>query len=172
LAETDELTGLSRRHVLFSALEREAARNKRHGNPFSVLMIDIDDFKGYNDRFGHQAGDEVLRTVGRILREEVRQEDTAARYGGEEFVSVLAESGSDRARAFAERLADRIRESTAGESPDGVPVTISVGIAACGNGERVCDSYSMMRGADDALYEAKRAGKNTIRIGVDGQERS
>ncbi len=164
LADNDELTGLSRRHVLFRALEKEAARNSRHGNPFSVLMIDIDDFKRYNDRFGHQAGDEVLRTVGRILREEARQEDTVARYGGEEFVSVLAESGPDRARAVAERMVERIRESTALEAPDGEPVTVSVGIAACDDDGSVCDAYSMIREADDVLYQAKRAGKNTVRF--------
>ena len=164
LAEKDELTGLSRRHVLFGSLERESARNRRHGNPFSVLMIDVDDFKGYNDRFGHQAGDEVLRTVGRILREEIRQEDTAGRYGGEEFVSVLVESGSDRARGVAERMLARVRAITGANSPDGEPVTISVGVASCEGGADGCDSYTMLRRADDALYEAKWAGKDRIRV--------
>jgi diguanylate cyclase (GGDEF)-like protein len=164
LAETDDLTGLSRRHVLFGALEREAARHKRHGNPFSVLMIDIDNFKRYNDRFGHQAGDEILRRVGEILRGEVRQEDTVARYGGEEFASVLAETSSDRALAVAERMQERIRNVGATGVRDGEGSTISVGVASCDGDHRRCDPHSMIKRADDALYEAKRAGKDAIRL--------
>jgi diguanylate cyclase (GGDEF)-like protein len=172
LADKDELTGLSRRHVLFNSLQREAARNQRHGNPFSVLMIDIDDFKSYNDRFGHQAGDEVLRVVGRILREETRQEDTVGRYGGEEFLSVLVESRAERAMLVAERVLERVRETTSGDAPDGEPVTVSVGVASCDGGGVGCDSYSMIRRADDALYEAKWAGKDKICVAREDEGRN
>jgi diguanylate cyclase (GGDEF)-like protein/PAS domain S-box-containing protein len=164
LADTDDLTGLSRRHVLFGALEREAARHRRYGNPYAILMIDIDNFKRFNDRFGHQAGDEILRRVGAVLREEVRREDTIARYGGEEFASVLAETDSDRAVAVAERMQERIRNVAAAGAGDGEGSTISVGVASCDGGPCRHDPHSMIKLADDALYEAKRAGKDAIRV--------
>jgi len=163
LAETDDLTGLSRRHVLFHSLHKEAARRERHGHPFSVMMIDVDDFKSYNDTFGHPAGDELLRVISDVLRDEARGEDTVARYGGEEFVYLSAQTDSQGAKAVSERILTRVRESTQSVTPDGKPRTISIGIASC-DGDRLCDPNVMIKSADDALYTAKHAGKNRIAI--------
>ncbi len=167
LAETDDLTGLSRRHVLFHSLQREAARRKRHGHPFSVLMMDVDNFKHYNDTFGHPAGDELLRKIGAVLLDEARGEDTVARYGGEEFVYLLAQTGMDGAKQVSERILNRIRDDTASITPDGKPRTISVGIASCDGKEGLCDPNIMIKSADDALYTAKREGKNRISFAKD-----
>lgn len=163
LAETDDLTGLSRRHVLFHSLQTESARHERHGDPFSVMMIDVDDFKLYNDTFGHPAGDELLRQISDILRDEARGEDTVARYGGEEFVCLLVQTDSDKARQMSERILNRVRNDTSSITPDGKPRTVSIGIASC-CGEGLCNPNIMLKSADDALYTAKRAGKDRIAL--------
>lgn len=156
LAARDQLTGLWNRRNFDQRLESTIARAARHGDVFSLLMIDIDHFKNINDYYGHSIGDEVLRRFGEVLTARLRQYDVAARWGGEEFV-VLADGASlDNARM----LAEKIRESVATTSFSPVPrVTVSVGIADYQEGETGDD---LLRRADKALYGAKRNGRNRV----------
>lgn len=156
LSSTDGLTGLSNRRHLMSTLDGELERARRGKQPFSILMLDVDHFKAYNDAHGHQAGDEVLARLGAMLRESVRAYDCAARYGGEEFLVML--SATDRAAAAS--VADRIHERFRGERFAGGPVTVSIGVAEYpADGDRV---DAVIAGADAALYEAKRAGRDRV----------
>ena len=135
-AATDELTGLPNRRLFMRSLAAEIARAKRTGETFSVVMLDLDDFKRVNDRFGHDAGDRALRAFADVLRSAMRETDVAARIGGEEFACLLP--SSDVAGAYG--LAERIRTELAGRAialPDGreVSITASLGIAAYPDGE-------------------------------------
>jgi diguanylate cyclase (GGDEF)-like protein len=154
LSSTDGLTGLSNRRHLMAMLSGEVERARRGGQPFSVLMLDVDHFKKYNDEHGHQAGDDVLVRLGALLRDCVRAYDCAARYGGEEFLVML----SATAQASAVKVAERIRERVRAETRDGV--TLSAGVAEYPlHGDTV---DAVIRRADAALYEAKRAGRNRV----------
>jgi diguanylate cyclase (GGDEF)-like protein len=156
LSVTDALTGLHNRRFLVQAFEQEIRRADRHERPFSVLLIDVDRFKQFNDTHGHQAGDQVLLTMGRVITEAVRDLDVAARYGGEEFVVLLPEC--DLANAVA--AAERIRARLARERFEHGPVTISVGVAEFpAHGET---SSEVLAAADEALYEAKRRGRDRV----------
>ena len=156
MASTDALTGLANRRSLESVLERELARAARTGTEVSVIMLDIDHFKQLNDRFGHQAGDQVLREVGCLLALSCRNFDTAARYGGEEFTLVLPSCSADNARLAAERLRQdfgKMNTVTAG-------ITASAGVATFPIDAR--DGESLIKAADDALYSAKRGGRDRV----------
>ena len=156
LSSTDVLTGLSNRRHLMSTLDGELERARRGKQTFSILMLDVDHFKAYNDEHGHQAGDEVLARLGAMLRESVRAYDCAARYGGEEFLVML--SATDRAAAAA--VAERIHERFRGERFEGGPVTVSIGVAEYpADGDRV---DAVIARADAALYDAKRAGRDRV----------
>jgi diguanylate cyclase (GGDEF)-like protein len=158
-AVTDELTRLPNNRGFRRWIETEASRAERFDHELSLLMLDIDDFKRINDTYGHLQGDEVLRVVGSVLRDESRGIDEAARYGGEEFAIGLPETGLEGAVEFA----DRVRERIAGtEVPklDGagsIRVTASVGAATAA---AKIDPTTLIDAADQALYRAKRAGKN------------
>jgi diguanylate cyclase (GGDEF)-like protein len=157
-AVTDELTRLPNNRGFLSWIATEAARSERFGHQLSLLMLDIDDFKQVNDTFGHLQGDEVLRALGKVLREESRGIDEPARYGGEEFAIGLPETATKGAVEFAERVRARISET---EIPrlDGrgsIRVTASVGAATASS----VDPRTLIDAADQALYRAKRAGKN------------
>jgi diguanylate cyclase (GGDEF) domain len=160
LALTDELTGLSNRRRLNQELEREVERFRRFGQPFSVVMLDLDRFKDFNDAHGHQAGDEALRGVAQAMLETCRVMDQASRWGGEEFVLLLPQTGKDDAVAVAER----VRLAVAGRpvlfgGRDHGPVTVSAGVATFPE-----DAYSaeaLVRRADKALYRAK-AERNMV----------
>jgi diguanylate cyclase (GGDEF)-like protein len=156
LSTTDALTGLSNRRHLMSQLTREMERASRAGQPFSILMFDVDHFKKYNDSNGHLAGDEVLARVGTVLLDSVRSYDCAARYGGEEFLVMLSGTSVDRARESAERM----RKQLGGEQFAGGPVTISVGVAEYpAHGDT---AKALIGQADAALYESKRAGRDRV----------
>lgn len=157
LSITDQLTGLYNRRHLGQALTTECERARRHGHPVSLLLLDIDHFKAYNDSHGHLAGDEVLRRVGQLLRETVRTGDCAARYGGEEFVVVLPNTGTDGAVDLAERLRQRMRE----EAFEGGTVTASVGVTQ--SPTKGFTPESLIAAADEALYRAKREGRDRVR---------
>jgi diguanylate cyclase (GGDEF)-like protein len=151
LAKTDGLTGLANRRVFEEALDREVARAARHGSPLSVILFDVDHFKSVNDRQGHQAGDEVLRSIGRALQASARAADVAARFGGEEFVMLLPDCATDNAALVAERIRATVAASAAG-------VTVSAGVASrAGAG---IDRSELVRAADQALYQAKAAGRD------------
>jgi len=164
LSITDGLTGLFNRRHLMQTLEGEVRRAQRQKHPFAILMVDVDHFKKYNDSHGHQAGDEVLRRVGVLLKEATRDVDCAARYGGEEFVVLL----TDTTLAGGTDAAQRIRRQLAHEVFPGGPVTLSIGVAEFPeHGETV---EAVIASADAALYRAKRDGRD--RVVVAGRRRS
>lgn len=158
LSVTDALTGLLNRRYLEERLAEEIKRSNRHGFPMSFMMIDVDDFKSYNDNFSHPEGDKALQIVAQTLKETLRGADVAARYGGEEFSILLPQTTSEEAQTIAERIREKI-EST--EFPKR-KVTISVGIATCSN--LICTPQAIVSAADAALYEAKRKGKNNVQV--------
>ena len=157
LATTDGLTSLSNHRTFQEFLDGECASAKggASARPLSLLMLDVDHFKGYNDAFGHRAGDEVLRGVGAILKDHCRPGDLAARYGGEEFVIVLPGAGA----ATAGEIGERLRGAIAGTDWPNRAVTISVGVATGVGGQAPHDLIEL---ADQALYASKRAGRNRV----------
>jgi diguanylate cyclase (GGDEF)-like protein len=159
-AITDELTGLANNRRFRRWIDTETARAKRFGHDLSLLMLDIDDFKRVNDTHGHLQGDEVLRMIGRVLRDESRGIDEPARYGGEEFAIGLPETGLDGAVEVAERVRERIeRTEIAMVNGEGaLRVTASIGVAAVA--QAGTNARALVDAADQALYRAKRAGKN------------
>jgi diguanylate cyclase (GGDEF)-like protein len=156
LSITDGLTGLYNRRHLMETLEAERRRTDRSERTFAVLMVDVDHFKQFNDRFGHQAGDEVLLRVAGILRKCTRDIDFPARYGGEEFCLLLSESTLEG----AVEVAERIRAELADVNFEGEKVTVSIGAAEYPtDGESV---ENVLASADAALYEAKRSGRDRV----------
>ena len=157
----DSLTGLYNRRYMQEFLEREIYRARRRQRPLAVMMLDLDNFKRYNDTFGHPAGDEALRFVGEVLLRVVRADDLACRYGGEEFLLILPECSLQQAAVRAEEIRTRLKDlhmKRATEIP-GI-VTVSIGVAAF---EETTDkSNLLLKFADDALYEAKRAGRDRV----------
>ncbi len=158
LAAIDELTGLFNRRFLDLYLVKEANRARRYREVFSVLFLDVDDFKRINDRHGHEVGDQVLAALAHEIQGLLRREDFAARYGGEEFLVVLPHTDEEGARGFASRLDDLVRRF---HLPHGVKLTFSGGIASFplhGSTPR-----ELLRNADAALYQAKINGKAHVR---------
>jgi diguanylate cyclase (GGDEF)-like protein len=162
-ARIDGLTGLANRRACEDQLAVELARAERFGGPLAIVITDLDDFKEINDRFGHPAGDVVLREFARTLEDGIRDVDLAARWGGEEFVLLLPGTDLDGAALVAERIR-RALESRLVLAPDGqpIPVTASFGVAAYPDDS---SSQALLAAADGALYEAKRAGKNRVARG-------
>jgi diguanylate cyclase (GGDEF)-like protein len=156
-AFTDHLTGLANRRRFERQLEREVGRMARFGHPFSLLMLDIDSFKNLNDSYGHDAGDEAIRRLSRVLREGTRGIDLAARIGGEEFAVILVETSKEGALEVAERLRAAIK---ALEIPMAGHITGSFGVAECPSDAQT--SAGIVKAADVALYEAKRNGRDRV----------
>jgi diguanylate cyclase (GGDEF)-like protein len=161
LAHTDEATGLYNKRRLFEQLNAEIARAKRYGEILSCLMLDLDHFKLVNDTYGHQAGDEVLRQIGALLRRRLRVTDFVARYGGEEFTVLLPRTDSSGARRVAESLRSAVKKHDFRVGAGCVPLTVSIGIACCTKFDRLDSQHVILR-ADKALYRAKAAGRDTI----------
>jgi diguanylate cyclase (GGDEF)-like protein len=176
MAVTDALTGLHNYRYFYERLTIEMSRASRYARPLSLIMIDLDDFKGINDTFGHLKGDEALREVARTIRRNIRRYDetvimketeidVASRYGGEEFVVIMPETGPDGAAIAAERLrsalATQVSERLALSLGGGETrkITGSIGVTAFRKGE---DPESFIKRTDDAVYEAKRSGKNRV----------
>ena len=156
LSITDSLTGLHNRRHLMDRLASEVSRARRHGHGFSLLMVDVDHFKRYNDAHGHMAGDEVLVRLAKVLRESTREVDCAARYGGEEFLVLLPETSMEAAVEIAERIRTKLGE----ERLAGGRVTVSIGVAAFPEfGE---SAEAIIMSADAALYQAKREGRDRV----------
>lgn len=161
----DELTGLANRRCFRQRLVAAVNSARRHGAPLSLAYLDVDDFKGINDRLGHAAGDRVLATIGGLLIRGVRREDTAARLGGEEFGLLLAHAGPGDARARAEGVRARLAAHSFGLGGEWV-VTASIGVAGGEPtrwyGTEEDAAGSLLGAADRALYKAKRGGKNRV----------
>jgi diguanylate cyclase (GGDEF)-like protein len=163
LAQLDGLTELYNYRTFYELLEAEIARAERYLHPLSVLMIDLDDLKVYNDTFGHPAGDAILREVAWLLRRSVRNCDVVARYGGDEFAIILPETSKEDATGIADRIR-RMVEGTSFEHDDVLPhktVTISVGLASFPTDAG--ETTELVSKADQALYEAKTLGGNLLR---------
>ena len=158
LSLTDALTGLLNRRYMDERLVEEIKRSNRHGFPMSFMMIDVDDFKSYNDNFSHPEGDRALQIVGHCLKETLRGADVAVRYGGEEFSILLPQTSAEEAEIIGERIREKI-EST--DFPKR-RVTVSIGIASCS--KILCTPEKLIAAADDAVYEAKRRGRNNVQV--------
>jgi diguanylate cyclase (GGDEF)-like protein/PAS domain S-box-containing protein len=163
LAATDPLTGLANRRTLMDLGERELAHSRRHRRPLSMLMMDIDHFKQINDKYGHQQGDKVLKALAEACSRLLRQSDLMARVGGEEFAILLPDTPAANAMEVAERMRSSVTLLTTFDGQDLPHITISVG-GATTTGDSDCLN-SLLRRADDALYQAKAAGRNTCRLG-------
>ncbi|MDB6048956.1 MAG: hypothetical protein JWR17_1702 [Pseudomonas sp.] len=165
LAATDSLTGLANRRRLDQVLKAEWARGLRSGKPMSLLMIDVDHFKLFNDRHGHHGGDEALRNVATAIQQRIRRPgDLAARYGGEEFSVVLAETPLNGAIVIAEAIRAGI-EALPRFASDDLPITVSIGIASQLSQPSATLS-GLIGAADKALYQAKRKGRNRVECSV------
>jgi diguanylate cyclase (GGDEF)-like protein len=160
-SERDPLTDLYNRRHLEISLQRELARAQRHGFPVSLVMLDVDHFKDFNDTNGHDAGDEVLRNVAHVLKRHTRVEDVACRYGGEEFLIVLTSCSMDDAYAKAEAIREAIAQQQVFTRGTALPrITASLGIASYPeDGDRM---ERLIAEADAALYRAKATGRNRI----------
>jgi diguanylate cyclase (GGDEF)-like protein len=158
----DDVTGLYNRRFFTLRFDEEISRFRRFNHPVSVVVLDLDGFKSVNDELGHAGGDETLREVAQILMKHSRGINVVSRYGGDEFVTLLVETSKAGARLYA----DRIRQVIATHPfPHGKPVTASFGVASLPDDEltpSTATSDDLFRAADEALYTAKRAGKNQV----------
>lgn len=163
LASTDVLTGLSNRRALFEKLEHELARARRYGTPLSAVLIDLDHFKRINDTYGHDAGDLVLRNVGKLILGSVRSVDVAARYGGEEICVLLPQTGAEGAQAFAEALRKKLASLPHQLGSTAITMTASLGVSSIGHSAQ-CDAAQLIKAADLALYAAKSGGRDRVMV--------
>ena len=159
LAVTDGLTGLRNRSAFDGRLAEAYALAARHGRPLSLVLLDVDHFKSFNDAFGHPAGDEVLKSVAATVAGAARSTDTVARYGGEEFVLVLPDTDYAGAMVLAERCRQAVADAPWGPRP----ITVSVGVSTLT--PTTADAATLVREADEALYRSKQAGRNRVNHG-------
>lgn len=162
LSYTDDLTGIYNHRFFIEQLTLEVERQKRYTTPLSLLMIDIDYFKHYNDNNGHLAGDQVLKAIAILIQHGVRQSDIVARYGGEEFSAILINAGREKALEIAERVRRNVAD-TRFPNENAQPnkdLTVSVGVATFSSS--ISTLTDLIREADHALYRAKKGGRNRI----------
>jgi diguanylate cyclase (GGDEF)-like protein len=162
LSYTDDLTGVYNHRFFIEQLTLEMERHRRYSTPLSLLMVDIDYFKDYNDTNGHLAGDQVLKAIAVLIRRGVRQTDILARYGGEEFAAILINAGREKALEIAERVRRNVADTHL-PNEDGQPngdLTVSGGVATFSSS--ISTLTDLIREADHALYRAKKAGRNRI----------
>ncbi|HEX8500221.1 MAG TPA: diguanylate cyclase [Pyrinomonadaceae bacterium] len=159
MSMTDALTGLLNRYGLQRALQRELSEARRYGRPLSCLLLDVDFFKAVNDTYGHAAGDTALAQAARVLSESVRGSDVVCRYGGEEFLVLAPETGTEGARALAEKIRRAFSSRLFGDGGRTFPLTLSAGVAQLGPDESGND---MIVRADEALYHAKQSGRDRV----------
>jgi two-component system, cell cycle response regulator len=161
-ATTDEKTGLANYRVFGQKLREEFLRAERYGTALSLVMLDLDDFKRVNDRFGHPAGDRVLREFAILVRGGARATDVPARYGGEEFAMILPHTEGERAERVAERLRAAVADFTFLDPEHRIRVTVSAGVATYPSTAGIGSAEALVAAADRALYAAKKAGKNRV----------
>ncbi|MDR0248932.1 MAG: diguanylate cyclase [Oscillospiraceae bacterium] len=166
MSVTDQLTGLSNRRDLDNRLQILWEHAKRNGAPIGLLLMDIDDFKKYNDTYGHLQGDTALKAVAEAVKRTVKRSvDVLARWGGEEFLALLPDTDIHGASAIAEAIRKNVEETPiVDDLGDAASVTVSIGVNACAPSLTNQNRDSFIRGADEALYNAKRQGKNTVRV--------
>ncbi|MHB8966938.1 MAG: GGDEF domain-containing protein [Thermoleophilia bacterium] len=179
MAATDGLTGLANHRAFYEAVDKELGRSQRYNRPLSLLMVDIDNFKQFNDTFGHPQGDKALTEIAKIIRDSVRATDTAARYGGEEFAVLLPETPCESdfgdVDGSALHVAERMRLAVEAHAFEGRPgqrnakITVSVGVAE--HPQHAPGLSELVYAADVALYEAKRNGRNRVELSGRSQER-
>ncbi len=157
LSRVDDLTGAVNSRFFISLVEMEIARARRHRRPFTIAYIDIDDFKGINDRFGHSTGDRLLRAVGEHVKACIRETDVAARLGGDEFAVLLPETSDEAAPVIISKIQKELMRCML---QNGWPVTFSIGAMTCAGAP--CTTDEVMKLADDLMYSVKRKGKNGI----------
>lgn len=161
IANVDPLTGILNRRAFLSRAEHELKRSARYKQEFSILLLDLDNFKSINDEYGHQAGDLALCNFARICQQELRSNDLFARWGGEEFIALLIDADIDDAIRTAERIRAHVERFSFRERDKGdISFTVSVGISTVAGGRNTIESG--IREADDALYAAKRSGRNRV----------
>lgn len=156
---TDPLTGLYNRHYLDTVMDRELALFKRHGRIFSLMIMDIDNFKPINDNLGHLSGDQVLSGAAQILKDEIRTSDLAVRYGGDEFIVIFSDTKEDKAMIIAQRIRAAVEQKKFVEGKDQM-ASVSIGLTQASAQDKSGDD--IIKRADDAMYQAKRAGKNRV----------
>lgn len=157
-SRTDYLTGLPNRRDIYERLIAEQSRSLRNGNPFSVIMADLDLFKRINDTYGHPIGDQFLIGFSVIFKSNLRREDCCARWGGEEFLILLPETDGANALGVAEKLRQLVAEYTLDIEGTKIGTTVSLGVAVYQQGEK--DVETCLNRADEALYQAKNGGRN------------
>ena len=160
-ANVDGLTGLGSRSFFERAARRRVEQAMDNGTPLSCVLLDVDDFKAYNDSHGHDAGDEILRCVARIMRESARADDLVGRYGGEEFV-LLVNAGAEGALEVAERIREAVERECVPENPLEHPTTVSLGVVPLSEETRSLERLIAM--ADAEMYRAKKTGKNRVSV--------
>jgi len=161
LAMRDGLTDLFNRRIFDETLAQKVKSPDMR--PVSLLLIDLDNFKQVNDTFGHQAGDQVLKTLARILKDSCRGHDLVARFGGEEFAIILSQTQAATAHAIAQRIRNRLAKTIFTFDDRQLQITASIGLATCQEGSTIFTS-NLVKQADRALYQAKRTGKNKVSV--------
>jgi len=153
----DGMTGLANRRDIMEKIDREATRSQRHQHPFTILLVNIDDFKKVNDTHGYNAGDDVLVEIARVLRSCVRNEDICARWGGEEFLILLPETGTESSLPVAKKVLEAMSMTEFKANKPGIHITVSIGICEHNPSQTVQESIARVH---QALLHAKMGGKN------------
>lgn len=162
-ANTDVLTNVSNRRAFMIRAQEEISFSKRANNEIAIIMCDVDHFKQTNDKFGHLAGDYVLKELAQLLHTQIREHDILARYGGEEFIMLLRNTDIDSVIAWAERIRSIIEQHPFTFEESNIPTTLSIGIC-CLSGENIDTLDKMIKSADNALYQAKHNGRNRVEV--------
>ncbi|MEA3543762.1 MAG: diguanylate cyclase [Thermodesulfobacteriota bacterium] len=163
MALTDPLTKLGNRATFDFNIKQAAACTQRSGSPHSLLMIDLDHFKAFNDNHGHQTGDSVLRAVADAIKYSARDADICCRYGGEEFAVILPDTNANNAEVLAERIHEQVARVSATRPSEQRPITVSIGVS-CASQNRNIHPTQLIEEADQALYLAKGNGRNRTEI--------